>query len=154
MKSRSPCAWLLGSLGALLLCLVAGSSAAPMGSKTSPPAMKITITIGERTLSASVADNATARDFASMLPLRLTLRDYGDAEKISDLSRQLSTAEAPSAHKPEAGHIAYYAPWGNLAIFHRDFANSPGLINMGVIEGNLDALKASGPLQATIRIAE
>jgi hypothetical protein len=38
--------------------------------------MKIRITIGERVITATMHDNATARDFISLLPLTLTLEDY------------------------------------------------------------------------------
>ena len=57
---------------------------------TEPPAetspervesMKIRITIGERVITATMHDNATARDFISLLPLTLTLEDYAKIEK-------------------------------------------------------------------------
>jgi hypothetical protein len=41
------------------------------------------------------------------------------------------------------GDIAYYAPWGNLAIFHKDFGYSDGLIILGKIDGDVDALNAA-----------
>jgi hypothetical protein len=32
------------------------------------------------------------------------------------------------------GDFTYYSPWGNLAIFYRDFGYADGLIIMGSIE--------------------
>jgi Cyclophilin-like family len=32
---------------------------------------------------------------------------------------------------PSIGDIAYYAPWGNLALFYKDFGYSNGLITLG-----------------------
>ena len=53
---------------------------------------------------------------------------------------------------PSIGDIAYYAPWGNLAIFYRDFPYSPGLIKLGVIDTGGEALGQRGPLRATIEL--
>jgi hypothetical protein len=52
---------------------------------------------------------------------------------------------------PQAGDLSYYAPWGNLAILHKDFRYSPGLSLLGRIEGDIDALRAPGPM--AVRIA-
>ena len=47
--------------------------------------MKIRITIGHKTVTATLIDSDTARDFVSLLPLTLTLEDYNKTEKVSDL---------------------------------------------------------------------
>ncbi len=112
--------------------------------------MQIKITVGEKTLTATLYDSPAAKDFASLLPLTLTLRDYNSTEKISDLPRKLSTKDAPAGHDPSPGDITYYAPWGNLAIFYRDFSYSTGLVLLGKIDGDLGTLSAPGNLEATI----
>jgi hypothetical protein len=60
--------------------------------------VRIRMTFGGRTLIATLYDNLSARDFASMLPLDLTIEDYSNSEKIA-YSRASSprTAAAPSA---------------------------------------------------------
>ena len=63
-------------------------------------------------------------------------------------------SEAPAGTTPTAGTIAYYAPWGNLAIFYRDFAYSRGLIPLGRIDTGLAALKSDGVLKVRIELAE
>jgi hypothetical protein len=115
--------------------------------------MKIRIVIGDTTLNATLENNATARDFAALLPLTLQLNDYSQTEKVSDLPRRLSTAEAPAGGDPAIGDIAYYAPWGNLAIFYRDFSYSRGLIRLGHIESEAETLRTAGPLTATIELS-
>ena len=57
--------------------------------------MKIRIDVEGTRMTATLEDNATARDFASLLPLTLTLEDYSATEKISDLPKRLSTKDAP-----------------------------------------------------------
>jgi hypothetical protein len=56
----------------------------------------------------------------------VTLEDYAATEKITYLSRKLSTANSPAGSQPSSGDIAYYAPWGNLAFFYKDFAIPAG----------------------------
>jgi hypothetical protein len=104
--------------------------------------MEIRLTVGGTVLRATMLDNATSRDFMSLLPLTLTLRDYAGTEKVSDLPRRLSTDDAPAGVDPALGDIAYYAPWGNLAIFYRDFGYSSGLIKLGSIETGIEDLAA------------
>jgi len=111
--------------------------------------MKIRITIGGKAVTATLAGNETAKDFVSLLPLTLTLKDYADNEKISDLPKKLSTKSAPPSYDPSAGDIAYYAPWGNLALFHKNGHDSPGLIKLGSIDSGADVLRQPGALKAT-----
>jgi hypothetical protein len=112
--------------------------------------MKIRIDVEGATMTGTLEDSATARDFASLLPLVVTLADYAETEKISDLPRRLSTEGAPAGIDPSVGDIAYYAPWGNLAIFYQDFGYSSGLIRLGVIDSGEAALRRSGTVRATI----
>ena len=113
--------------------------------------MKIRFTMdGKELATATLKDNATARDLVALLPITLTLEDYASTEKISYLPRTLSTAGAPAGSDPSAGDIAYYAPWGNLAIFHKDFRYSKGLVLLGRIDSGIEALKASGSLKVKI----
>ena len=104
----------------------------------------------EFTLTATISDNATSRDLLSLLPLSLTLEDYNRIEKISDLPKRLSVSNAPEGYKPSAGDIAYYAPWGNLAIFYKDYSYSKGLILIGKIIDAGQALNAGGPMAVII----
>jgi hypothetical protein len=116
--------------------------------------MKIRIIHDGKTLTGTLADNPTARDFASLLPLALTLTDYASTEKISDLPRKLNRDEAPDAIAPVVGDITYYAPWGNLAIFHRDFRRSPGLIRLGGLDAEAGIFAQPGPMRVTIELAD
>ena len=109
--------------------------------------MQIRMKTGAKTLTARLEDSKAARDFAALLPIELTLKDYASTEKIADLPRQLSTEGAPAGVDPEVGDIAYYAPWGNLAIYYRDFGYSRGLVRLGRIEADPETIKSlDGPV--------
>jgi hypothetical protein len=116
--------------------------------------MKIRITVEDTELSATLIDSKTTQDFISLLPLTLTLEDYGSTEKISYLSKKLSTVDAPAGINPSVGDITYYAPWGNLAIFINDFGYSSGLVLLGKFDGDVTALSVSGPISVTIELIE
>lgn len=111
---------------------------------------KIRLTINGQSLTATLVDSSTTRDFVALLPLTLTLDDYASTEKIAYLPRKLSTQGAPAGIDPDVGDITYYAPWGNLAIFYRDFGHSTGLIRLGHFEDGMEALQVSGSMNATI----
>ncbi|MFO1317632.1 MAG: cyclophilin-like fold protein [Burkholderiales bacterium] len=116
--------------------------------------MKIRLRIEGKVMTATLLDTATARDFVSLLPLTLTLEDYASTEKIAYLPKNLSTAGAPAGVDPDVGDITYYAPWGNLAIFHRDFGYSTGLVKLGRLDSGIEALAARGALKVTIESIE
>ena len=146
---------LLATLGAIA-CDANDGSAQP---KSKPPAepttqpasnMKINLKLQDETLTATLYDTPTARDFAAMLPLTLTLEDYSKTEKISDLPRKLTKQGAPAGADPSVGDIAYYAPWGNLALYYKDFRYSDGLILLGRLDGGAEALGLPGPMEVTI----
>jgi hypothetical protein len=116
--------------------------------------MRIRIRIQDRVITATLADNATARDFVALLPMAVTLDDYASTEKVTNLPKRLSTEGAPAGVDPSIGDITYYAPWGNLAIFYRDFGYSSGLIKLGTIDAGMEALNVRGSMQATIELAD
>ena len=107
-----------------------------------------------RVITATLIDSKTTRDFISLLPLTLTLEDYAGTEKISDLPKRLSTEDAPSGSDPSVGDITYYAPWGNLAIFHRDSGYASGLVTLGKIDSGIEALNVPGSVRVTIELIE
>ncbi|MDP5238804.1 cyclophilin-like fold protein [Uliginosibacterium sp. 31-16] len=116
--------------------------------------MKIRLIIKDKVLPATLDDNASARDFYAMLPLRLTLEDYAATEKIAYLPRKLSSTGAPEGFAPSAGDITWYAPWGNLALFHKGFRYSSGLVSLGRIESGVDVLRSPGKQPVLIERAE
>jgi hypothetical protein len=116
--------------------------------------MKIRITVEDTELFATLIDSKTTQDFISLLPLTLTLEDYGNTEKVSDLPKRLSIDGAPEGVDPTVGDITYYAPWGNLAIFINDFGYSSGLVRLGKFDGDMTALNVSGPISVTIERIE
>lgn len=143
-------------LAALAAAAVAGGASAQVTdrSPSMEDEMKIRIIVDGAELRATLEDNAAARDFAALLPMDLTLSDYHATEKIADLPSRLSTDGLPDGVDPDVGDIAYFAPWGNLALFYRDFGYARGLVRLGRIQGDVERLAGSGRLEARIERVE
>ncbi|AYN37751.1 hypothetical protein D9753_00685 [Streptomyces dangxiongensis] len=107
----------------------------PSTSERSTP-MDIRVTLdGRRPVDAALNDSPAARDFAALLPLTLDLEDFHDTERVADLPRKLDTSGAPEPTAAKVGDIAYYAPWGNLALFYQDGpAASADLLVLGHLD--------------------
>lgn len=106
--------------------------------------MRIRGTFSDQTFTATLQDNPSARDFASMLPLDLSIDDYATNEKIAYLPRKL-TEEGSGPFSNEApGDLCYYAPWGNLAFFYGAYRYSKGLIRLGRLDDGVKPLLTRG----------
>ena len=114
--------------------------------------MPLRLTFNGQPVIATLDDTPSSRDFASQLPMTLALQDHASTEKIAYLPRKLTTQGAPAGIAPRVGDIAYYAPWGNLALFYRDFGYSTGLIRLGRFDGSTAVLATREPLTVTIEL--
>jgi len=116
--------------------------------------MQIRLTVDGQHAAATLCDNTTARDFASLLPLSLTMEDYARIERVATLPRALSTRDAPDGMTPAAGDLAHYAPWGNLAIFTEGGSHARGLLPLGSVHEGLSILARPGPYRLRIERVE
>jgi hypothetical protein len=106
--------------------------------------VRILLVFAGATMTATLYDNPSARDFASMLPLALTIDDYLTNEKIAYLPRKLTEEGSGPFDNERPGDLGYYAPWGNLALFHGSYRYSGGLFRLGRIEGDIAPLLIRG----------
>ena len=106
--------------------------------------MKITITVDGTHLRATLLDNPSAKDFASMLPLTLKLEDYGSNEKIGYLPRKLTTTGSAPFSDEAIGDLAYYAPWGNFIYYYGPYRYSQGVIRLGKMIDDMAPLLRKG----------
>jgi hypothetical protein len=117
--------------------------------------VKIKLIFNNEEVTVKMDANPTSRDFIKRLPITLTFEDYAGTEKISRLEKRLSTESAPSGIDPSVGDFTYYSPWGNLAIFYKDFDYANGLVRLGHIESGVEKLsKISGNFTVKIEQME
>ena len=95
--------------------------------------------------SVSLNDSQEAKEFLKQLPQELKFEDYGAFERIAYLTKKLAPAGPANGFTPLTGDLTYYAPWGNLAVFIKDFRPSTGLYSLGTLSPEaLKAIKESG----------
>jgi hypothetical protein len=120
------------ALGLMAYRAADGTSAAAANSKASatPTSTKIRLRIRGRTLTATVARNATARDFVSLLPLTRRMHDLFGREKAAPLPRALARGGRPR-HTYTVGDIIYWSPGPDVAVYYR--AGGPTIPDPGVV---------------------
>ncbi len=101
---------------------------------------KLKMTIDGQVMNATLYDTPAADALYEMLPLELTFEDFNGTEKISYLPEELPTEGEPDGYDPEVGDLCLYAPWGNLAIFYKDFGYSDSLVLLGHIDSGMDII--------------
>ncbi|WIH81356.1 cyclophilin-like fold protein [Brachyspira pilosicoli] len=104
---------------------------------------KIKLTFEGNEIYAVITNSKAGNDFLSLLPLSVKAEDFNSTEKIFYLSKKLNTQNEPDGINPKAGDITYYAPWGNIAIFYKNFRYSNNLIYLGKFENTSDVEKLS-----------
>ncbi|MEO3848942.1 cyclophilin-like fold protein [Streptomyces sp. B8F3] len=103
--------------------------------------MDIRVTLDGQPADATLNDSPAARDLASLLPLTLDLEDFHGIERIADPPRELTTHDATEPAAAKAGDLAYYAPWGDLALFYKNGPSaSADLLILGHINADADQL--------------
>ncbi|WP_326743066.1 cyclophilin-like fold protein [Streptomyces sp. NBC_01768] len=117
------------------------STPSPPSQRSTSMNQKVRVTLDGRPVDATLNTSPAARDFAKLFPLTLDLEDFHSTERIADLPRKLDTSGAPKPTAAKAGDIAYYAPWGNLALFYKDgSAPSTDLLVLGHLDVSADQL--------------
>lgn len=97
----------------------------------------------EKSLNLSIINNGNeiifklnnsiaSKELYDQLPLKTSVENYSNNEKIFYPPQKLSTLDTPLA-KGGSGTLAYYAPWGDVVIFYDDFKSTTGLYELGKI---------------------
>ncbi|MDS7869006.1 cyclophilin-like fold protein [Klebsiella pasteurii] len=139
---------MLKTLGAVLSILIMMTGAASAAGREN--AVKIEFVFKGVTVVGLLDESAAVNAFLAQLPMTVKLEDYGSTEKIAWLPTKLRRADSGASMTPRRGDIAYYAPWGNLAIFREDFRHSPGLVKLGRVVEGLKSLDQPGAAMVTI----
>ena len=121
------------------------------GENVSMANARIKLTVNGNEVFVKLDDNVASREFLEMLPLTLTFEDFNSTEKIATLPSELNADGLPSGYTPEVGDFSYYAPWGNVSVFYKDFRYSNSLYKLGTIESGTEILgNISGNFEVTI----
>src|SRR5436190_9719090 len=109
-------------------------------------ATRVRITVGGKSVVATLANSEAARDFASLLPLTLAMNDLFRREKFAPLPRAISE-QGKRTNDYAIGTIGYWPPGPDVAIFYRQDGESipaAGLIVLGKIKAGIEAFAVPG----------
>lgn len=92
--------------------------------------MRMQVSDGTHTIVFQLNDSPSAKSLFAQLPFDATVENYGSNEKIFTPPSALDkTGGIEGGGK--AGGIAYFSPWGNIAMYYGDFSAYPGLYLLG-----------------------
>lgn len=92
--------------------------------------MRVRIEADTQVIVFRLNDSPAAQSFYEQLPLSIWVEDYAGSEKIFYPPEELDARNTPMAEGP-AGTLAYYEPWGNVAIFYGECGGASGLYALG-----------------------
>ena len=84
----------------------------------------------------------------NQLPHTVEVENFSNNEKIFYPANELSTKDTPLA-RSGVGTLAYYAPWGNVVMFYRDFSSNSSLYRLGQAVSGEELI---GELSGTISV--
>lgn len=111
--------------------------------------LKVKISVGDPDNFRHNGGQCGRRDFLSRLPLEVTLNDFNNTtEKIFYPNPALTLEGVKRGCAPVPGDITIYAPWGNVAIFCKNWSHSNDLIKIGHIDNDgISALTVGGDIK-------
>ena len=112
-------------------------------------AVKINVIVGDKTFTASLADNATAEAFRALLPLTLNMNELNGNEKYNYLSTSLPSAAA-NPGTIHAGDIMLYGS-SCVVLFYETFNTSYSYTRIGAIDNPAGLAQALGTGNVTVK---
>lgn len=103
-------------------------------------AWRVQVKTASESIIFTLNDSPAAKSLYHQLPLTLPVEDYGVNEKIFYLPQELDVRATPSAKGP-AGTLAYFEPWGNVAIFYGECSGASGLYALGEAISGIEQIK-------------
>jgi hypothetical protein len=117
------------------------NTASPEDAEAAPNAgTPITITAGDRTITATLNNSDVAQDFAETLPVTLPWFRNLDIEYITELSAPM-TETGPFYTDVQAGDLVYYNPLDSITIIYGPTSSVPTLTKMGEITSDLSVFE-------------
>lgn len=107
--------------------------------------MKIQISDQQHKIVFELNNSDAAAGLVSQLPITTKIENYSDDEKIF-YPKKLTTSNTPLS-QGKVGDLAYFAPWGDVVLYYKQFQSYSGLYQLGeCISGKDEIAKLSGKI--------
>ena len=111
--------------------------------------MRMQVSDGTHTVVFQLNDSPSAVSLYNQLPFDATVENYGSNEKIFTPPAALDKTDGIEGGG-KAGGIAYFSPWGNIAMYYGNFSSYPGLYLLGEATSGAEQISAlSGTVHFT-----
>lgn len=112
----------------------------------------IKISVGDKTFTATLEDNPSARAFAETFPVEVVMNELNGNEKYFYLDRDLPSAPT-SVRQIHAGDLMLFGS-NCVVIFYKDFATSYSYTRLGKLEDAADLEKILGACNVRVKFEE
>lgn len=102
--------------------------------------MQITVHSNGNITVFQLNDSQAVKELYDQLPLSIEVENYSHNEKIFYPPKKLGTSNTPLADAKN-GTLTYYAPWGNVVMFYKDFGTASGLYELGHAVSGVEHIK-------------
>lgn len=107
---------------------------------------QISVTNNDIKIIFELNGSQAAEDLYNQLPLEVKVENFSDNEKTF-YPEKLTTSNTPLADAKK-GTLCYYAPWGDVVMFYKDYGKGSSLYELGeCISGKDDIKKLSGTIK-------
>lgn len=137
------------AVAAMAMIFVPASCSEPLGNDaadgdetTEVFNMKIDVKVGGRVFAATLEDNAAAREFASRLPLTLSMSELNGNEKYCYLDKPLPAA-AKSVSTIESGDLMLWQS-NCVVLFYKTFSSGYSYTRLGRLDSAEGIAEAVG----------
>lgn len=134
-----------------IICLMILSISLNASDLNKDKKMKISVESNGNTTVYELNNSQASKELLEQLPMTIKVENYSHDEKIFYPPTKLSTASTPLASNAVAGTLAYYAPWGDVVMFYKNFGSASGLYELGkVVSGKEYISSMSGVIEIKI----
>src|SRR5262249_1613272 len=110
----------------------------------------------EKSVTATLEDSVASRDFVSLLPLSIEMKDLAHREKTGTIPRTISE-EGRRTFDCDVADVVYWPPGPHVAVFYGQTAHplpQPGAIRLGALDAGAELFAPGSAVQATIERAD
>lgn len=135
-------------LGLVLAAVLTGTATA------AEPGIKVKVTVGGETLTATFLNNATTRRLISRFPLTVPMMDLYSREMCYRFPEALPAEEAGRSGY-EIGDIAYWTPRHSFVIFYKQNGEViDNLQKIGSIDSGVELFSRTGDVNVTFDLVD